>query len=199
MLAFLMKLWHNCHTLLVTFYITLKTPESKIKINESIRSPELRVIDDEKGNLGVISLEEALRIAHERGLDLIEISPEAVPPVAKIMDYGKFQYLEKKKLKIVKQKAHTTEVKSVQIKTGTGEGDIATKAKRADEWLNEGHRVKVELFLSGRSKGLDKDFLKERLVRFLDFVKTPFDMVEDFRQIPKGFELIIEKKRIKTN
>ena len=173
----------------------MRNPEQKIRINESIRSETLRVIDEEQGNLGVLTLEEALAAASKRGLDLIEISPDAIPPVAKIMDYGKFQYSEKKKQKIVKQKSHTMQVKSIQIKTGTGEGDVIVKAKKAMEWLNEGHRVKAELFLSGRSKSLDKAFLIERLERFLSYITIPYTRVEPIKPAPKGFDTIIEKER----
>ena len=102
--------------------------------------------------MGVITLQEALTKATEVGLDLIEISPNAVPPVAKIMDYGKFQYAENKKQKVARQKVHTVEVKNIQVKIGTGEHDLELKAKRVGEWLSEGNRVKIDLFLIGRAK-----------------------------------------------
>lgn len=95
--------------------------KTDIRINEGIRARELRVISDE-GNLGVLSLSDALAAAQERGLDLIEISPDANPPVAKIIDYGKFQYDQKKKQKEIKANTSTGgEVKSLQVKIGTGE------------------------------------------------------------------------------
>ena len=83
--------------------------KEKVRINNQIKARELRVIDEEKGNLGVISTEEALRLAKERNLDLIEISPDADPPIAKITDYGKFQYNAQKKEREAKVKAHVTE------------------------------------------------------------------------------------------
>jgi translation initiation factor IF-3 len=119
-----------------------------IKINDAIRAPEVRVIHDELGSLGVMKIKDAIAKAMELGLDLVEISPDAVPPVAKIIDYGKFTYAQKKKQKDIKSKQNTasSEVKNIQIKVGTGENDIAIKAKRASEWLVDGHRVKVELY-----------------------------------------------------
>jgi translation initiation factor IF-3 len=101
-----------------------------IRINNQITAKELRVIDDEGGNLGVISKEEALKVAQEREVDLIEISPAANPPVAKLMDFGKWQYLENRKDKLAKAKSHIIETKSLQIKIGTGEHDLGLKAKK---------------------------------------------------------------------
>ena len=138
----------------------------RIRINNEIRAKELRVIGAEGQNLGVIPLSEAIAQAKQTGLDLIEVSPTATPPVAKIMDYGKFQYLEQKKDREVKAKSHTTETKSVQIEVGTGENDLTRKARQAANWLKEGHRVKIELFLKGRYKYMDPAFLKERLEGF---------------------------------
>lgn len=166
----------------------------QIRMNEGIRSRELRVIDPEQGNLGVITTEEAIKIAREKGLDLIEISSETKPPVAKIMDYGQFQYEQKKKQKEikVKQKLVSSEVKSIQVKIGTGDNDMATKAKRASEWLAEGNRVKVELYLRGRSKYLEKDFLKERLERILNMLSVEYKFVDEIKKSPKGIMTTIE-------
>ena len=122
----------------------------RIRINREIRAPKLRVIGAEGENLGVIDADEALRKAQEAGLDLIEISPNAVPPVAKIMDYGKFQYEQKKRESAARAKVKVSETKEVQIKVGTGENDMRLKAKKAAEWLAEGHRVRVELIVHRR-------------------------------------------------
>jgi translation initiation factor IF-3 len=169
-------------------------------INEGIRFPELRVIDDELGNLGVMSRDEAIAKAQARGLDLILFSAEANPPIAKIIDYGKYQYQSKKRDRDIraKAKASMVEVKNIQIKIGTGENDLRLKALKASSWLSENHRVKVELFLKGRSKALDKEFLGDRVERFLAFLKTPYIVVEDLKQVPKGFALILERdKKVK--
>jgi translation initiation factor IF-3 len=165
----------------------------RLKINNEISARELRVIGADGGNLGVISLKEALAAAQQAGLDLIEISPSATPPVAKIMDYGKFEYERSKKEKVVKAKVKVSETKEVQIKVGTGDHDMLLKAKKAAEWLSEGHRVRAELFLKGRYKSMDEAFLKERLERFLVRIPYAYKVAEPITKSPKGFAGVIER------
>jgi translation initiation factor IF-3 len=165
----------------------------KTRINHAIRAKELRVVTDDGETLGVLSLIDALKAAEERNLDLIEISPNAVPPVAKIMDYGKFRYESGRKAREVKAKSHVTETKSVQVKIGTGEHDQQLKARRAAEWLEEGHRVKVDLFLWGRYKYMEQGFLKERLERFLKIIPTEYKVADEIKRSPKGFTITIER------
>lgn len=164
------------------------------RINEHIRSPKLRVIGAAGENLGIITLEEARKLAEEAGVDLVEITAEANPPVAKITEYGKFLYeLEKKRKKGGSKKA--TETKSVQVKIGTSEHDLALKAKTASKWLSEGHRIKVELYLSGRAKYLDQNFLKGRLLRILNLITENYKIAEDYKKGPKGIMLMIERQK----
>lgn len=163
------------------------------RINHQIRSAELRVIGAEGENLGVISLSAALEKAKEAGLDLIEISAKSIPPIAKIADYGKFQYDENKKLKNAKSKAHTVEVKTLQVKIGTGEHDLELKAKKASAWLKEGHRIKIDLFLPGRSKYMEQNFLKERMERILKLVTENYKIAQAPAKSPKGLTVVIEK------
>lgn len=165
----------------------------KTRINHQIRASELRVIGPDGANIGVLSLKEALEKAREMSFDLIEISPNANPPVAKIMDYGKFQYDERKKFKTAKAKSKVVETKTVQVKVGTGEHDLALKAKKSSEWLAEGNRVKIDLFLTGRSKFMDFKFLKERLERILRLITTNYKIAEEPKKGPKGLTIVIEK------
>ena len=144
--------------------------------------------------MGVIPLGKALEEARNRGLDLIEISPTAQPPVAKIMDYGKFLYDEKKKEKTARQKTQVTEVKTVQIKIGTGEHDLGLKAKKVSEWLSGGNRVKIDLYLVGRAKYLDFKFLKERLDRILKLITVEYRIAQEAVKGPKGLTIYVEKK-----
>lgn len=167
--------------------------DTRTKINQAIRASELRVIGPEGENLGTLSLAEALKKADEYKLDLIEISPNAKPPVAKITDFGEYRYDTKKKASKAKAKAHVTETKSVQVKIGTGEHDQQLKAKRAAEWLEEGHRVKVDLFLWGRYKYMEQNFLKERLERFLKLIPAEYKIAEEMKKSPKGFTTTIER------
>lgn len=165
----------------------------QVRINNQIQSPELRIIAEDGSNLGVLALKEAINKAREAGLDLIEISPKANPPVAKIMDYGKFQYTENKKLKVAKTKTHSVEVKNIQVKVGTGEHDLDLKAKKASEWLSEGNRIKIDLFLPGRTKYLDINFLKERMERVLKLITVDYKIADPAKKSPKGLSIIIEK------
>ena len=162
------------------------------RINQRISAKELRVIGSQGENLGVLTLEEALKKTEALGLDLIEISPNANPPVAKIADFGKYLYEENKKAKLSK-KSHSVEVKSVQVKLGTGDHDLSLKAKKASEWLGEGNRVKIELFLPGRSKYLDEKFLRERLERMLKLISVDYKIADPAKKSPKGLTIIVER------
>ncbi len=123
------------------------------KINEEIREKELRVIDEDGTMLGVISREEALALAEERKLDLVNISPNAVPPVCKILDYGKFRYEAQKREKEAKKKQKTMEVKEIRLSTFIEGHDIQVKANTASKFLKAGDKVKVSLRFRGREMG----------------------------------------------
>ena len=165
------------------------------RVNHQIRAKEVRTLGPEGENLGVLPLSDAIAKAQEFGLDLIEISPNAVPPVAKIMEYGKFQYEEQKKRRGIKAKSHTTETKSVQVKIGTGDHDMQLKAKKAAQWLAEGHRVKVDLFLWGRYKYMEFAFLKERLERFLKLIPADYKLADPIAKSPKGLATVLERAK----
>ena len=167
--------------------------KEKIRINREIRALKLRVIDSEGASLGTLTTEDAVKLAQEKGLDLIEISPNAVPPVAKIMDYGRFQYIAQKKDRDARAKAHVTETKTIQIKIGTSERDLELKAKKSSEWLKEGHRVKLDLFLPGRTKYMEPKFLEERLDRILRLVSEEYKVAEEPKKSPKGLTIVIER------
>ncbi|MBP9715869.1 MAG: translation initiation factor IF-3 [Candidatus Pacebacteria bacterium] len=172
------------------FYIDIHLRE---RINNQIRASELRVLSSTGENIGVLPFKEALAMAEKEGLDLIEISPNAVPPIAKIMDFGKYQYEQSKKQKKAKQGAKASETKSIQIKIATGDNDLALKARKASEWLKEGHRIKVELFLSGRAKYMNDTFLKERLDRVLHLITENYKVAENYKKGPKGPTITIER------
>lgn len=168
-------------------------PDTRTRINKAIRASELRVVGPDNENLGTMSLTEALKKADEMKLDLIEISPKAKPPVAKITDYGQYRYDTKRKASVAKAKAHVTETKSVQVKIGTGEHDQQMKARRAAQWLEEGHRVKVDLFLWGRYKYMEAEFLKERLDRFMKIIPAEYKLADPMKKSPKGWTATIER------
>ncbi len=165
----------------------------KTRINHAIRARELRVVGAAGENLGVLTLEAALKAADDANLDLIEISPNAKPPVAKIMDFGKYRYDTGQKESEMRSKSHVTETKSVQVKIGTGDNDQMLKANKAAEWLEQGHRVKVDLFLWGRYKYMDPTFLKERLDRFLKIIPTEYKVADEMKKSPKGYTTTLER------
>ena len=165
------------------------------RINNQIRAKELRVLDNENKNLGILTFKEALELATQKGWNLIELSPIGNPPIAKIADFGKYQYEQSKKLKKAKAGAKSTETKSIQVKIGTGDHDLELKAKTASKWLKEGHRIKVELFLSGRAKYMDEKFLKERLDRVLHLITENYKISDPYKKGPKGLIVTIEKDK----
>lgn len=167
----------------------------KVPINEQIRFPELRVIGPTGENFGVITRDDALNRAKEAKLDLIVISAGATPPIAKIIDYGKYQYEKDKKEKRAKANAHSTETKKIQVSVGTSEHDLAIKAKQASGWLKEGHRVMVELYLAGRTKYMDQKFLQERLERVFPLLTENFKIAEEPKRGLRGLAMIIERAK----
>jgi translation initiation factor IF-3 len=154
----------------------------------------VRVIGPQGENFGIMTTSDAIKKSMEMDMDLVEISPNAVPPITKIVDYGKFLYAESKKLKAAKSKTQTVEVKSLQVKVATGEHDLELKAKKASAWLKEGHRVKIDLFLQGRAKYMDPKFLEERLARVLKLITVEYKADKPVRG-PKGLTVIVEKVR----
>ena len=120
------------------------------QLNEEIRDKEIRVIGAEGGQLGIMSAEEANRIAEEQGLDLVKISPNAVPPVCKIMDYSKFCFDQKKKEKEAKKNQRVVEVKEIRLSPSIDTNDLNTKVKSALKFLGDGNRVKVSVRFRGR-------------------------------------------------
>lgn len=172
---------------------TSQQEKAQVRMNEGIRAKEVRVIGENAENYGILSIAEALQKAREAGLDLIEVSPNANPPVAKITDYGKFKYEQKKKDKEIKSKAHVTETKEAQVKIGTSQNDMNIKANKIGAWLKEGHRVKVDLFLWGRYKYMEFEFLKERLERFLAIIPESYKISDEIKKSPKGLSVVLER------
>lgn len=132
----------------------MKNISKKYIINEQIREKEIRVIDADGSQLGIISTQEALNIADEKELDLVMISPTAVPPVCKIMDLGKFIYEQSKKEKEAKKKQVVTNTKEIRCGLTIEENDIAIKAKNARKFLLSGDKVKITVRFKGREATL---------------------------------------------
>ena len=121
-----------------------------VRVNERIRVPEVRVIGEEGEQLGVMDVRDAIRSARDRGLDLVEVAPNADPPVCRIIDFGKYQYEAKKKANEAKKKQVTITVKEVKFRPGTDDHDYSYRMKHAREWLQEGDKVKATIWFRGR-------------------------------------------------
>jgi translation initiation factor IF-3 len=122
----------------------------KYRINDDIRSAEVRVIDENGEQLGVLATREAVRMAGERDLDLVEVAPLASPPVCKMMDFGKFKYQQSKRLQQSHKKQRGGQLKEVKLRPKISEHDFTFKLKKAEEFLSSGHKVKVILMFRGR-------------------------------------------------
>jgi translation initiation factor IF-3 len=127
-----------------------KEKEKDVLLNQQIRVSEIRCVGDDGEQYGIISRNEALKKAEELGLDLVLISPNAVPPVCKIMDYGKFKYQQEKKLKEAKKKQKIVEIKEIKLSIKIAQNDINYKIKQAREFITSGKHVRFRVFLKGR-------------------------------------------------
>ena len=134
------------------------------QVNEEIRDREVRLIGEEGEQLGIMSSADALHIADERGLDLVKISPQATPPVCKLMNYGKYRFEQSKREKEARKNQHVVEIKEIRMSPGIDVGDFNTKLKNAQKFLADGNRVKVSVRFRGREMAhtdIGRDLLKK--------------------------------------
>ncbi len=136
----------------VPFKRDLPISRDEHRINDRIRVPRVKVVDENGAMLGEMPTLQALQIARERGFDLVEVAAEARPPVCKLLDYGKYKYEQKKKQNKSKSKQHVQQVKEVRLRPLTGEHDLLTKLKKAQEMLLEGDKVLITIFFRGREQ-----------------------------------------------
>ena len=145
----------------------------------------MRVISDTGENLGVMRLGEALGLAEEKNLDLIEIGPTVTPPIVKMMSYDKFRYQQDKEAK--KKQAHNPgdELKQIRISVRAAENDMKIRAKKIDEFLEEGHKVEIMMVLRGREK-YNQPWARERFGDFLKFITIPYKTTSPLKSGGKG-------------
>ncbi|MFH1036651.1 MAG: translation initiation factor IF-3 [Patescibacteria group bacterium] len=161
--------------------------------NNQIRAIQVRVIDETGKQLGVMNLEEALRIARERNLDLIQISEKAEPPVCKIIEYGKYIYWQEKKEKeTVKHKGGET--KGIRLTYNISQHDMETRAGQAKKFLEAGDRIIIAMVLRGREKGM-LDFAKGKIDQFLEILNKQISIKieRELKKDPRGFTMIVSK------
>ena len=152
------------------FWIKGTNKSDEPRINERVRAREIRVIGEEGEQFGILSVSEAVALANEKGLDLVEISPNAAPPVCKIMDYGKFKYEKTKKEKENKKKQKNVVIKEIRIKPHIDEHDKETKISQIKKFIEKEYKVKISLRLSGREK-----LHAESAVKILDEFADSFE------------------------
>lgn len=128
----------------------IATKDDGLRINENIRAKEVRVVSEDGGQVGVLSLEDALKKAEELEVDLVEISPDATPPVCKLIDYGKFLYQKEKRTKEAKKKQKIVEIKEMKFRPKIDDHDFEYRIKQIKEFLNEGDKVKITIRFRGR-------------------------------------------------
>jgi len=168
-------------------------------MNDDIRVPEVRCVIDGGEALGIVPTNVAMDKANEMGLDLVLISPTAKPPVAKIMDYGKFKYQEEKKKKEAKKKQTKVELKEIKLSVKIAENDINYKVKHAREFLEEGKHVKFRVFLRGREMA-HPEAAKDVLMKVWPMVQDIGTMDKDVRLEGRYYNMLVlpnkdEKKK----
>jgi translation initiation factor IF-3 len=166
--------------------------QKKVLVNHQIKAREVRVVDEEGRQMGVMSLEKALKTARERGLDLVQVTERVSPPVCKIIDFGKYLYQLKKKEKSRKQKV--SEVKGIRLRFNTSLHDLETKAKQAKGFLEKGNKIKIEMILRGREKAL-MNHAREKMNKFLEILSAyiPIEIDQEIKKGSRGLGLIIKK------
>jgi len=173
--------------------VSLYTDIQNFRFNRQITVPELRVLDAEGNHIGIMSRDEAFKLAQDQKLDIIEISPNATPPVAKIMDYDKYRYQLEKAQRKQRAAQKSKGLKQVQITPRAALNDLQVKARKIDEFLEEGHNVGISLFLRGREK-YNRDWSMKKLKEFMELIKTPHIVTMPPKPGGRGFITQIAKK-----
>jgi translation initiation factor IF-3 len=158
------------------------TPPSREgpRVNEEIRVPQVRLIDENGEMIGVLSIRDALYRAYQAGLDLLEISPNAVPPVCKITDYGKFKYEQQKKANEARKKQKVVEIKEIKVRPNIDDHDYEVKMKQAKSFIGEGDKVKVTLRFRGREMAH-----QELGVKLLERIRTELAEIVKVESMPR--------------
>ena len=169
--------------------------QNRLRINHQIREPQIQVIDSDGKQLGVMPTYEALRLAGDQQLDLVEVGPQAKPPLAKIMDYGKYMYQKEKKERGQKTgKSTAQEVKTVKIGFRTESHDMAISAGKADKFLAKGYRVRLELSLRGREKEM-AELGKRKLNDLSKLLSVPFIIDDPVKRFPGGVGMLVRPNK----
>jgi translation initiation factor IF-3 len=164
----------------------------RVFINNQIRAKEVRVVDETGSQLGVMEIFAAIDLAKSKGLDLIQVTEKAVPPVCRIMDYSKFLYQQQKKEKEMRHHQKGGELKEIRLTFAISDHDIETKARKAEEFLKDGDKVKIDMRLRGREKAL-QGFAREKIKKFVDTLEKliPLKLERDLKREASSLTMII--------
>lgn len=161
-----------------------------MRINKQIRAPKVRVINSVGEQVGVLSIDEALDLAKEEGLDLVEIAPQANPPVCKVIDYGKFRYQQTKKEKENKKAQHQSKLKEVKMKPNIDEHDFQVKLKRARDFILKGDKVKVTCVFRGREI-VHSEIGKGMMGRFCEALMDIANVESEAKLLGRSLSLVL--------
>ena len=198
------RLFYGCGTALVFFFFAkihfwgcFGISSNVHQLNEEIRDSEIRLIGSSGEQLGIMSAAQALRIADEQDLDLVKISPQANPPVCKLMDYGKFRFEQSKREKEARKNQHVVEIKEVRMSPGIDVGDFNTKLKNAQKFLTEGNRVKVSVRFRGREMA-HTEIGRDLLLRFAEQAGELASMEKEPKMEGRNMSIFLVPKAPKT-
>ncbi|MDD5964604.1 MAG: translation initiation factor IF-3 [Oscillospiraceae bacterium] len=163
------------------------------QVNEEIRDNEVRLIGSTGEQLGIMSSAQAQHIADEQGLDLVKISPQATPPVCKLMDYGKFRFEQSKREKEARKNQHVVEIKEVRMSPGIDVGDFNTKLKNAQKFVADGNRVKVSVRFRGREMA-HTEIGRELLVRFAEAIAETATLDKEPKMEGRSMSMFLSPK-----
>jgi translation initiation factor IF-3 len=169
-------------------YINIK----KYNVNNFIRAEKVLVIDEQGKNLGILPTSEAIKISLDKNLDLVEINPKAEPPVARVCDFGKFLYQQKKEERKQKVKQKKDELKKIKLTFNMGQHDLDVKMKQTEKFLKDNSKIQIEVFLKGRQK-TKKDLAQQKLRNFLENISEEFRIVSEMKITPRNVMVVIGK------
>lgn len=167
--------------------------QQRIRINNAIRAPKVRLIDEDGGQLGVVGFSEALLKAEASGLDLVEVASNIEPPVCKIMDFGKYKYEQEKKIQKSKKSQKNQEIKGIRLSVKIGQNDLDTKLKKAMQFLGKGNKVALQLRFKGREMAHKE--LGEKVLR--NFVEAMGEVVveQEPKMLGRGMNMVVAPKK----
>ncbi|MCU0222508.1 MAG: translation initiation factor IF-3 [Acidobacteria bacterium] len=161
----------------------------QVRINERIHFSPVRLIDEEGGQVGIVPVEDALRMAQERGLDLVEVAPDARPVVCRIMDFGRFRFEQQKKARAASKKQHTVEIKQIKYRPAIDDHDFETKTKKVRDFLSEGHKVRVTVMF--RRRDMRRPENGQRVLQQVIDTVQDVGQVEDRSRMDTGRDLSV--------